>query len=103
MTIMQIAEAIRPGFTHKVVGIRPGEKLHEQMIGPEDAPHTYEYEGHFKIIPAIHNWSRDPARIKNGRKVPEDFRYASDNNTEWMDVDVLRAWIDENRAKVGRV
>jgi FlaA1/EpsC-like NDP-sugar epimerase len=103
MDIMQIAEAVRPGFSHEVVGIRPGEKLHEQMIGPEDAPHTYEYDEHFKIIPAIHNWSMDPARIKDGRKVAEDFRYASDNNTDWMAVDALRDWIAANRDKVGRV
>lgn len=103
MDIMQIAEAVRPGFQHKVVGIRPGEKLHEQMIGPEDAPHTYEYDDYFKIIPAIHNWSTDPARIKTGRKVPEDFRYASDNNSEWMAPEVLRDWITANREKVGRV
>ncbi len=103
MDIMQIAEAVRPGFSHNVVGIRPGEKLHEQMIGPEDAPHTYEYDDYFKIIPAIHNWSADPVRIKNGRKVAEDFRYASDNNAEWMTSETLRTWIDANRAKVGRV
>jgi UDP-N-acetylglucosamine 4,6-dehydratase (inverting) len=103
MDIMKIAEAVRPGFRHRVVGIRPGEKLHEQMIGPEDAAHTYEYDAHFKIIPAIHNWSQDPARIKDGRKVGEDFRYASDNNDEWMAVETLRDWIAENREKVGRV
>lgn len=103
MDIMQIAEAVRPGFKHKVVGIRPGEKLHEQMIGPEDAPHTYEYDDYFKIIPAIHNWSADPARIKDGRKVDENFRYSSDNNAEWMPAEALRAWIEANRDKVGRV
>lgn len=103
MTIMQIAEAVRSGFAHEVVGIRPGEKLHEQMIGPEDAPHTYEYPDYFKIIPAIHNWSADPARIRDGRRVSDDFCYASDNNTEWMGVDTLRDWISANREKVGRV
>lgn len=103
MTIMEIAEAVRPGFDHTVVGIRPGEKLHEQMIGPEDAPHTYEYEQHFKIIPAIHNWSLDPARIKDGHKVPEDFQYTSGNNKDWMKVPELQAWIAANREKVGRV
>ena len=103
MDIMQIAEAVRPCFKHKVVGIRPGEKLHEQMIGPEDAPHTYEYDDYFKIIPAIHNWSADPARIKNGRKVDENFRYASDNNAEWMPAETLRAWIEANRDNMGRI
>jgi UDP-N-acetylglucosamine 4,6-dehydratase len=86
-----------------VVGIRPGEKLHEQMIGVEDAPHTYEYEDHFKIIPAIHNWSSDPIRIKDGKKVAEDFVYASDNNADWMTKANLQAWIEANRAKIGKI
>jgi UDP-N-acetylglucosamine 4,6-dehydratase len=103
MDIMQIAEAVRPGFSHNVVGIRPGEKLHEQMIGPEDAAHTYEYDSYFKIIPAIHNWSNDPVRIKDGQKVAEDFCYTSDINANWMTSETLRAWIEANRAIVGRV
>lgn len=103
MVIGDIAEAARPGMAQKTVGIRPGEKLHEQMIGVEDAPHTYEYENHFKIIPAIHNWSADPIRIKDGVKVAEDFVYASDNNADWMSKEDLRAWIDANRAKIGKI
>lgn len=103
MNIMQIAEAVRPGFKHEVVGIRPGEKLHEQMIGPEDAPHTYEYDQHFKIIPAIHNWSMDPVRIKDGKAVPEGFTYASDNNSEWMTREELSAWVAANQGIIGKV
>ena len=101
MGIMDIVEAVAPGRDTKVVGIRPGEKLHEQMIGPEDAPHTYEYPEHFKILPAIHMWSRDPGRIKDGAPVPEGFEYASDSNTEWMDAEALKAWVAENRARIG--
>ncbi len=52
----------------EIVGIRPGEKLHEQMIGIEDAPYTYEYDSYYKILPAIHRWSDDPARISNGSR-----------------------------------
>ena len=51
MKIMDIAKAIDKDFEHKVVGIRPGEKLHEQMIGEEDADFTYEYDGYYKILP----------------------------------------------------
>lgn len=51
MTMTDVALAVAPNATHDIIGIRPGEKLHEQMIGPEDAPHTYEYEGHFKSCP----------------------------------------------------
>ncbi|MGJ8624782.1 MAG: UDP-N-acetylglucosamine 4,6-dehydratase (inverting) [Yoonia sp.] len=103
MTIGDIAEAARPGVAQTVVGIRPGEKLHEQMIGEEDAPHTYEYDNHFKIIPAIHNWSADPVRIRDGVKVPENFVYSSANNTEWMTKADLQKWIEDNRAKIGKI
>lgn len=98
-----IARAIAPDAKHEHIGIRPGEKLHEQMIGPEDAPHTYEYNTHFKILPAINDWSQDPSRINEGSKVDEGFTYRSDSNTEWMSVEALRTWIEENREKIGKV
>lgn len=103
MTILDIATAVCPTATHTMIGVRPGEKIHEQMIGSEDAPHTYEYEDHYKILPAIHNWSSDPSRINGGVKVKEGFTYTSDNNTEWMPVERLRAWIDEYRSKIGAI
>ena len=103
MSITDIADAVAPDANQEVVGIRPGEKLHEQMIGAEDAPHTYEYAEHFKILPAIHDWSSDPFRIKNGVKVPEGFIYASDNNKEWMSVSDLQHWINDNREKIGNI
>jgi UDP-N-acetylglucosamine 4,6-dehydratase/5-epimerase len=102
MNITDIAEAVVPGAEQDIVGIRPGEKLHEQMIGPEDAVHTYEYETYFKIIPSIHNWSSDPVRIKEGRKVPEGFEYASDSNPEWMSTADLQDWIKANAEKIGK-
>ncbi|MCH2138471.1 MAG: UDP-N-acetylglucosamine 4,6-dehydratase (inverting) [Phycisphaerales bacterium] len=101
MTIGDIVQAAVPGATHDIIGIRPGEKLHEQMIGSEDAPHTYEYDDYFKIIPSIHNWSKDPARIKDGAKVADDFVYTSDNNADWMSVDALGSWINDNRDTIG--
>lgn len=101
MNILDIAEACVPGHAHKVVGVRPGEKLHEQMIGEEDAPHTYEYAEHFKILPAIHNWSLDVGRIKDGVKVPEGFSYTSDNNPDWMGIEALQAWIEANAETIG--
>lgn len=103
MKVVDVALACVPEAKHKIVGIRPGEKLHEQMIGPEDAPHTYEYAEHYKVLPAIHDWSRDPARINGGKLVSPDFTYSSDNNADWMSVDTLRAWIEQNREKVGKV
>ena len=103
MKVADVARAIASGARHDIVGIRPGEKLHEQMIGPEDAPHTYEYAEHYKILPAIHNWSQDPKRISGGKLVATDFTYRSDNNTEWMNIDTLRAWIEQNREQIGKI
>lgn len=103
MKLTDIALAVAPDARHEIIGIRPGEKLHEQMIGLEDAMHSYEYADHYKILPAIHEWSSDPKRIGNGIKVPADFVYSSNNNKEWMSVDQLRAWIDQNRSKIGRI
>ena len=103
MKITDIARAVAPDAVHEIVGIRPGEKLHEQMISSEDALCTYEYPEHFKILPAIHNWSVDPFRIKDGRKVPDGFVYASDTNEHWMDIAVLSKWIDVNRGRIGHI
>ena len=103
MKVTDVALASVPGAKLEIIGVRPGEKLHEQMIGVEDALYTYEYPEHYKILPAINNWNDDPLRIKDGEKVSEDFSYRSDNNAEWMSVDSLRSWIVQNRDKVGTI
>lgn len=103
MKITDLATVIAPDARQEVVGIRPGEKLHEQMIGAEDAFYTYEYEDHFKILPAIHDWDKDYARIKDGKRVPDGFCYTSDNNGDWMSPDALRDWIAANQAKIGNI
>ena len=103
MNILDIARAVSQEASHRIIGIRPGEKIHEQMIGPEDAPHTYEYENHYKILPAIYNWSSDPERNKDGVKVSEDFVYSSESNQEWMSVEDLQRWIKNNIHKIGRI
>lgn len=95
MTITDIAKAVAPDAEQHIIGIRPGEKIHEQMIGLEDAPYTYAYENHYKILPMIHNWSTDPSRIKDGVKVEDNFTYTSDNNHEWMSLETLREWIEQ--------
>ncbi|GAB3443558.1 UDP-N-acetylglucosamine 4,6-dehydratase (inverting) [Massilia solisilvae] len=103
MKVTDLASVIAPEAKQDVVGIRPGEKLHEQMIGAEDSFYTYEYPEHFKILPAIHNWDQDGLRIKDGKRVPEGFSYTSDNNQEWMSSDDLRTWIEINREKIGSI
>jgi UDP-N-acetylglucosamine 4,6-dehydratase (inverting) len=103
MKVTDIAQVVAPEATQEVIGIRPGEKLHEQMISEEDSQFTYEYPEHFKILPAIHNWAESEARIKDGRRVAEGFSYTSDNNQEWMAHEQLRAWIDANAGKIGKI
>ena len=103
MKVTEVALAVAPEANHEVIGIRPGEKLHEQMISAEDSLYTYEYPEHFKILPAIHNWSNDPFRIKDGIKVEEGFVYASDNNKEWMSTNDLAEWVAKNEAKIGKI
>ena len=102
MKLTDIATAISPKANQKVVGIRPGEKLHEQMIGAEDSQYTYEYEDYFKILPAIHRWSEDPVRIGDGIKVPDNFEYNSSNNKEWLDIDEFKKWLKQNSSKLGK-
>jgi FlaA1/EpsC-like NDP-sugar epimerase len=103
MRVTDIASAVDPEARHDLIGIRPGEKLHEQMISPEDAAHTYEYDRHYKILPAIHEWSKDPARINGGKLVDPGFSYCSDNNAEWMSIETLKSWIAANRDKIGSI
>ena len=88
MKITEIARAISKSAKKQIIGIRPGEKLHEQMIGVEDAPHCFEYAKYFKKF-AINGWSEDPNRIGKGTKVPKNFSYQS-NNGEWMSAEELR-------------
>lgn len=103
MNIMDVAKAVAPDTETKVVGIRPGEKLHEQMIGAEDSYYTYEYPEHFKILPTINNWGHSPERVKDGKLVPEGFVYSSDNNKEWMSVEELQGWVEKNKNKIGKI
>jgi UDP-N-acetylglucosamine 4,6-dehydratase/5-epimerase len=103
MKVTQIAQAISPNAEYEVIGIRPGEKLHEQMIGTEDASFTYEYKDYYKILPSIFSWAMDTERINGGVKVTSDFVYSSDKNTKWMSVEELQHWIEKNRNKIGKV
>ena len=103
MNICDIATAVDPNAEQVEIGIRPGEKLHEQMIGVEDAHFTYEYPEHFKILPQICEWGSIEDMIKGGVRVPEGFSYTSDNNKEWMSIEQLREWIEKNRIKIGSI
>jgi len=103
MKLTDLAKAVAPDAEQDIIGIRPGEKLHEQMISPEDSYHTYEYAEHYKILPSLHGCSSDEKRIKNGVKVPEGFSYESDNNSDWMEIASLQEWIALHREKIGAI
>jgi FlaA1/EpsC-like NDP-sugar epimerase len=100
MKIIDVAKAVAPMAMHKIIGIRPGEKLHEQMISLEDGPYTYEFDSYYKILPVIHNWSLDPFRIKGGSPVVDGFIYASDTNKQWLSISQLQEWLKKNDALV---
>jgi UDP-N-acetylglucosamine 4,6-dehydratase len=103
MKVTDLARVVAPDCKQEIVGIRAGEKLHEQMIGVEDSYYTYEYPEHYKILPAINNWDQDYKRIKDGKKLPVGFTYSSDNNIDWMTDVQLKAWIDANFNKIGAI
>lgn len=103
MKVTDLAHVVAPEAKQEVVGIRPGEKLHEQMISAEDALYTYEYPEHFKLLPNINGWATCAKRIKDGTKVPDGFVYASDNNPQWMSRESLKSWIELNREKIGAI
>lgn len=95
--ITDVAEAIAPGCEQKVVGIRPGEKIHEEMITPSDSFYTYDLGKYYTILPAVPNWNLDKfIQEFDAVKVKEGFAYNSGDNTEWESVDSLRELIKQH-------
>lgn len=92
--VTDLAEAMNPGAETEDVGIRPGEKLHEVMVTNEDSRTTYEYDDHFIIYPNFDWWDFDKHFKPGGKKVPEGFRYSSDNNTEWLSAEDLKELLE---------
>ena len=99
MRVTEIAEAISPEARQDVIGIRPGEKLHEVMISEEDSLSTYEYDWYYKILPTLKEWHKDKKKIKCGRLVSPGFTYSSENNPEWMTITQLRAFLSSSAYK----
>lgn len=99
MNIVDIAKACVPGSKHKIIGIRPGEKLNEQLVGEDEAPFTYEFEDYFKILPSIDELMSCAGN--SGEIVPNGFKYTSDLNDSWMKIDELSEWIENNREIIG--
>lgn len=95
--ILDIAEAIAPNCETKVVGIRPGEKVHEEMITESDSFLTYDLGKYYTILPSMHKWKIEDFMSQfNAQKVPVGFKYNSGENTEWETVENLRALIKEH-------
>lgn len=92
--VTDLAEAMLPGCEIEVIGIRPGEKLHEVMVTPEDSFNTYEYEKHFIVYPQM-IWNNKQQPDMSGKKVEEGFSYSSGSNTEWLSVEDIRARLRE--------
>jgi len=92
MKVTDLAMAIAPEAEIEIVGIRPGEKLHEAMIIEDDARHTKEFDTYYVIQPEFPWWSENSV---GGKPLPEGFKYKSDNNTDWLSVEDLRTLIEE--------
>jgi UDP-N-acetylglucosamine 4,6-dehydratase len=94
MNIMDLARALAPEAEVDVVGIRPGEKLHEVMVAEDDARHTVECDDYFAILPSFHEWDEDAfTKMNGGRRCPDGFRYSSESNDQWLSVDDLRRMV----------
>jgi UDP-N-acetylglucosamine 4,6-dehydratase len=91
MKIMDLAKAVAPESERKIIGIRPGEKLHETMVPQDDARKTLEYDDFFLIQPEFRGWGS--GNWKGGRKLPDGFTYSSDTNTWWLTVEEIREMI----------
>jgi UDP-N-acetylglucosamine 4,6-dehydratase len=95
--ITDVAEAIGPDCVHEVVGIRPGEKVHEEMITPSDSFYTYDLGRYYTILPATHNWDLEEfVAAFDAKKVEPGFAYNSGDNEEWETVETLRSLIKEH-------
>jgi UDP-N-acetylglucosamine 4,6-dehydratase len=90
MKVTDLAQSIAPNCATEIVGIRPGEKLHEVMVPEDDARHTVEYDDYFAILPTFQGWDTEQYLTNGGRPCPAGFRYSSDTNTRWLTVSELR-------------
>jgi UDP-N-acetylglucosamine 4,6-dehydratase len=90
--VIDLANAIVPEAKLNIIGIRPGEKIHEDLISDDEARHTVELERMFVIQPAQATWFGNSWKDK-GKPLPEGYRYSSDTNTQWLDIDGIREFV----------
>jgi UDP-N-acetylglucosamine 4,6-dehydratase len=91
-TILDLATAIAPTAEIDVVGIRPGEKLHEEMIGEDDARRTFAFDDYYVIAPVLAAWNGDQAWLA-GKSLPDGFAYRSDTNDQWLSPEEIREMV----------
>jgi len=103
MNILDIAKAVNPDAEITIIGIRPGEKLHEQMIGVDDAPFTFEFSDHYRILPQLNDYYKQSNYIGIGKPVKKNFAYTSEKNTDWMTSSDLMLWIEKNKELIGSI
>lgn len=98
MKIVDLADAMAPGLSYEVIGIRPGEKMHEVLLSQEDSRHALEFEKHFVILPEF-NALQEPETLRQhfesrgGKALPESYTYTSANNTKWLTTEDLRNFL----------
>lgn len=92
MKVTDLAKAIAPECEMKIIGIRPGEKLHEAMIMEDDARHTVEFDTYYVIQPELALWSSE--KVEGGQPLSNGFSYTSDNNKEWLTIEELKKLIE---------
>tara|TARA_Y100000816_G_C26078706_1_gene568217 strand:+ start:58 stop:1056 length:999 start_codon:yes stop_codon:yes gene_type:complete len=95
-TVLELAKAISTNNKFKYIGIRPGEKMHEQMISSDDSMYTYDFKNYFKILPTINNDKSFYKIKRNHKNVSENFNYVSNINTKWLNASNIRKWIKKN-------
>lgn len=95
--ILDVANAICDKCEKKIVGVRPGEKIHEEMITSSDSYNTYDLGKYYVILPSKTNWKvEDFIKEFNAKKVPEGFSYNSETNLDWENVNSLKKLINKN-------
>jgi len=98
--IMDVATAVAPDIPVEIIGIRPGEKLHELMIPEDEARHTVEFDDYFIIQPDFPWWNSEYLLLENGGKLCEDgFSYRSDSNSQWLTIEDLKNTVSELMAE----
>jgi UDP-N-acetylglucosamine 4,6-dehydratase len=95
MKIVDLAKTLAPNLPHEIIGVRPGEKIHELMITTDDAENTLELNDRYIVQPSLSFWTNNFDVYKNAKKVPSNFRYSSETNESWLNESSLKIMLKE--------